>query len=191
MRAKHFLLVLALPLVSLAAPAAARDSGSEGAREEKKGKAKEGTKGDGEAKEGKKKGKERNDEAKEDKPKEKVTVASLQARRARLVTARSKLQALAVQPMPKGLKGEEAKLYAELTELIRGVVSGCADLIKTFDAAIKDGRQSKLDAAQATFNMQYLQLQQEMQDENRKFTTLSNIMKTRHDTAKNAISNVK
>ncbi|MBX3181453.1 MAG: hypothetical protein KIT72_13735 [Polyangiaceae bacterium] len=179
MRAKYFLLVLALPLVSLAtSAAAAREGGaSEGAREEKKGKAKEGKDGNG--------------KAKEDKPKEKVTVASLEARRARLVTARSKLRKLADQPMPKGLKGKEAKLYAELTELIRGVANGCYDLIKTFDAAIKDGRQPKLDAAQAAFNMQYLQLQQSMQDENRKFTTLSNIMKTRHDTAKNAISNVK
>lgn len=42
-----------------------------------------------------------------------------------------------------------------------------------------------------SFNMQYLGLQQEMQAENRKFTALSNIMKTRHDTAKNAISNVR
>ena len=41
------------------------------------------------------------------------------------------------------------------------------------------------------FNMQYLGLQQDMQNENRKFTVLSNVMKTRHDTAKNAISNVR
>ena len=42
-----------------------------------------------------------------------------------------------------------------------------------------------------TFNMQYLQLQQKMQQDNRQFTMLSNIMKTKHDTAKNAISNVR
>jgi hypothetical protein len=51
------------------------------------------------------------------------------------------------------------------------------------------------DAARAkmnmSFNMQYLQLQQKMQDESRRFTLLSNIMKTRHDTAKNSISNVR
>jgi hypothetical protein len=44
---------------------------------------------------------------------------------------------------------------------------------------------------QASFNMQYLMLQQQMQSENRQFTTLSNVMKTKHDTAKNAISNVR
>lgn len=42
-----------------------------------------------------------------------------------------------------------------------------------------------------SFNLQYLQLQQKMQDENRKFTALSNVMKTKHDTAKNAINNVR
>ncbi len=44
---------------------------------------------------------------------------------------------------------------------------------------------------QASFNMQYLMLQQQMQSENRQFTTLSNIMKTKHDTSKNAINNIR
>jgi len=42
-----------------------------------------------------------------------------------------------------------------------------------------------------SFSMQYLALQQKMQDENRRFTLLSNIMKTKHDTAKNSISNIR
>ncbi len=42
-----------------------------------------------------------------------------------------------------------------------------------------------------SFNLQYLQLQQKMQDENRQFTMLSNVMKTKHDTAKNSISNIR
>jgi hypothetical protein len=42
-----------------------------------------------------------------------------------------------------------------------------------------------------SFNMQYLGLQQKMQADNRQFTLLSNIMKTKHDTAKNAINNVR
>ena len=35
-----------------------------------------------------------------------------------------------------------------------------------------------------SFNLQYLNLQKNMQDENRQFTMISNIMKTKHDTAK-------
>ena len=42
-----------------------------------------------------------------------------------------------------------------------------------------------------SFNLQYLELQQNMQNENRKFTTLSNVMKTKHDTAKATINNVR
>jgi hypothetical protein len=41
------------------------------------------------------------------------------------------------------------------------------------------------------FNIQYLDLQKQMQDENRQFTLVSNIMKAKHDTAKNAINNVR
>ena len=41
------------------------------------------------------------------------------------------------------------------------------------------------------FNMRFLVLQQEMQMENRKFTTLSTMMKTKHSTASAAISNIK
>lgn len=41
------------------------------------------------------------------------------------------------------------------------------------------------------FNLTYFQLQQEMMGDNRKFTTLSNIMKVKHDTAKATIQNVR
>jgi hypothetical protein len=44
---------------------------------------------------------------------------------------------------------------------------------------------------QMSFSIQYLQLQQKMQNENRRFTLISNIMKTKHDTAKNSINNIR
>lgn len=40
------------------------------------------------------------------------------------------------------------------------------------------------------FNLQYLELQNELQEDNRRFSTLSNLMKVRHDTAKSAINNM-
>ena len=43
----------------------------------------------------------------------------------------------------------------------------------------------------ASFNLQYLQLQEKMQMENRSFSTISNVMKTKHDTAKSTINNVR
>lgn len=44
---------------------------------------------------------------------------------------------------------------------------------------------------QMSFNLQYLQLQTQMQSENRAYTAISNIMKTRHDTIKNSINNIR
>jgi hypothetical protein len=41
-----------------------------------------------------------------------------------------------------------------------------------------------------TFNLQYLQLQENVQRESREFTALSNVMKVKHDSAKAAINNV-
>lgn len=44
---------------------------------------------------------------------------------------------------------------------------------------------------QMSFNLYYLQLQQQISQENRQFTMVSVIMKTKHDTAKNSISNIR
>ena len=43
---------------------------------------------------------------------------------------------------------------------------------------------------ESVFNLQY-PLQQYRQNENRKFSALSNVMKTKHDTAKSMIQNVR
>jgi chromosome segregation ATPase len=48
-----------------------------------------------------------------------------------------------------------------------------------------------LQEANMSYNMQYLNLQQEMQAENRAFTALSNVMKSKHETVKNAINNIR
>ncbi len=44
---------------------------------------------------------------------------------------------------------------------------------------------------QASFNLQYLQLQEKIQTDTRQFNLISNIMKTKHDAAKNALNNVR
>ncbi len=41
------------------------------------------------------------------------------------------------------------------------------------------------------FNMYYLQLQEEISAENRQYSALSNVLKARHDTVKNAIGNIR
>lgn len=82
-----------------------------------------------------------------------------------------------------------AKLLASTREVKKAVddaVKGKTKIDPTLLQAIKD-----LDEMSQSFNMQYLGLQQQMQDENRRFTLLSNIMKTKHDTAKNSIDNIR
>jgi len=49
----------------------------------------------------------------------------------------------------------------------------------------------QMQETQMSFNLQYLQLQAQMQHENRSYTAVSNIMKSKHDTVRNSISNVR
>ena len=68
-----------------------------------------------------------------------------------------------------------------------GVSVGSSESSSSSDSA------SSINAAlqqSAQLNMYYLQLQQQEDAQNRQFTAESNIEKTRHDTAKNAIGNV-
>ena len=62
-------------------------------------------------------------------------------------------------------------------------------------AAPRRGRRSSPPPARCSrsrqpFNLQYLQLQENMQRESREFTALSNVMKVKHDSAKSAIDNI-
>jgi hypothetical protein len=41
------------------------------------------------------------------------------------------------------------------------------------------------------YNLYYLQLQEQLAAENRSYTAMSNVLKTRHDTVKNAIGNIR
>jgi hypothetical protein len=75
--------------------------------------------------------------------------------------------------------------------------TGGGDTIASGATSTGSMSQSQLFAAtqgmqemQMSFNMQYLQLQNSMQNDNRQFTMVSNIMKTKHDTVKNTISNI-
>jgi hypothetical protein len=52
------------------------------------------------------------------------------------------------------------------------------------------GVEASLQQAQE-MNLYYLQIQQEVDAQNRSFTTLSNVMKAEHDTVKNAIGNIR
>jgi arginine decarboxylase-like protein len=89
--------------------------------------------------------------------------------------------------------GELDGLYIKLIQKVREVSRLAADAQKSRGSALEKlyrATQEMQEMSQG-FNLQYLDLQQNMQRENRQFTLVSNIMKTKHDTAKNAINNVR
>jgi hypothetical protein len=86
-------------------------------------------------------------------------------------------------------------LYNEYISLF---TARLAETESLFDSYITPGDNTQLMNAtkqmqetQMSFNLQYLQLQSQMQHENRSYTAISNIMKTKHDTVKNSISNIR
>lgn len=78
---------------------------------------------------------------------------------------------------------------------IAGGASGSSTLPSSL--ASSGGDQSDLATAQAmqresqVFNLQLLELQEDVQQENRRFTTVSNVLRAKHDTAKAALSNIR
>jgi len=62
-----------------------------------------------------------------------------------------------------------------------GAAGSASDLVEATRA---------MQAEAQAMNLQYLQLQERMQQESREFTALSNVMKVRHDSARAAIGNI-
>ena len=55
----------------------------------------------------------------------------------------------------------------------------------------RTGSLAKLRALEKATNSKLLKIQMRMQNENRLFTSVSNVLKTRHDTVKNSIDNIR
>ncbi len=98
-------------------------------------------------------------------------------------TARSKL--LESNRRLRETSSELGRLFAEQSALVTAVVKA-GDSQAALSKATKNMQETQM-----SFNLQYLQLQSQMQHENRSYTAVSNIMKTKHDTVKNSISNIR
>ena len=68
-------------------------------------------------------------------------------------------------------------------EEMRDLLGGQTDILLTSTLQMNEMSRS--------FSLQYLAIQQKIQQETREFNLLSNIMKTRHEAAKNAINNIR
>jgi hypothetical protein len=113
-------------------------------------------------------------------------------------TART-LQELAAQPLPAQLTDKEkqeaerhTKWLKESSQTLDGLASRWHSRLTEVEKNQNPlSQQKQMTEMNMSFNLQYLQLQNNMQNESRQFTMVSNIMKNKHDTAKNAISNLR
>jgi len=91
------------------------------------------------------------------------------------------MEALAKSQPEKDLVQSDVRILAEIRRLVAQ-----RQAQRSSGAAAQ-----QMQETQMSFNLQYLQLQNQMQNENRQYTAVSNIMKTKHDTVKNSISNIR
>jgi hypothetical protein len=91
--------------------------------------------------------------------------------------------------------GELDGLYAKLADKAGEVakLAAAAGKAKPGGDAAKSLFQAaqEMQEMQQSFNLQYLMLQNKISHENRQFSMVSNIMKNKHDTAKNSIDNIR
>jgi len=89
--------------------------------------------------------------------------------------------------------GELNSLYTKLVEKTKKVSLIAADAKKARSGKTDELLKAigEMQEMQMSFNLQYLMLQNKISHENRQFSMVSNIMKNKHDTAKNAINNIR
>lgn len=101
----------------------------------------------------------------------------------------------AARSTPVGLNEADdllAKFLRNYANWLTRLSRECLKLASSTEAAARNvATILDLESLEQSFNLQYLLLQQKMQNENRAYTAVSNIMKTKHDTVKNSISNVR
>jgi hypothetical protein len=106
--------------------------------------------------------------------------------------ASSIFKKVAMEPVPDSLNQEEK---AEVEKYNKWLLDKSEEMTTMADKGEKElnnisGSEDMQDFHEK-FEIKYLQLQNKMQHENRQFTMLSNIMKNKHDTAKNSINNIR
>jgi hypothetical protein len=82
---------------------------------------------------------------------------------------------------------EVERLFVESSKLLADTVKAVESQRSQADL-LKAARQTE--KTQLSFNRLHLQLHDQIHADNLVFTSVSNVLKTRHDTAKNSISNI-
>ena len=85
-------------------------------------------------------------------------------------------------------------IYAKLDEkttALRKASGACANGCSPAQGALVAAAAKDLETAQSTGGLQNIQLHNDLQAADREYTAVSNIMRIKHDTVKNSISNVR
>jgi hypothetical protein len=128
-----------------------------------------------------------------------VSAACIKERVATLRDVRKVFLQIAGEPLPRNLTPQDAKVAERWIAWLKSWAPKLEALAETGERSTGGSRggdrlldgTKQMQETQMSFNVQYLQLQNTMQNENRQFTMVSNIMKTKHDTVKNSISNIR
>jgi hypothetical protein len=129
-------------------------------------------------------------------PRKSVLSVNSRRRIQTLKVADRQLRALALETSkPVGLREADdllKKFAQNYAKWLTRLSSECLKLAASTEAAARDAVTAiEVETVEKVFDAQYLLLQVRMQNENRSYTAVSNIMKTRHDTAKNSIGNIR
>jgi hypothetical protein len=102
------------------------------------------------------------------------------------------LHKISRQSIPRGFSREEKSEAQKYNKWLSTVCAKLDKLSKQGESLLKRKiAGKKADTMLKSFNLQYLQLQSQMQKDHRQFTMMSNIMKVKHDTASGAIRNMR
>ena len=94
-------------------------------------------------------------------------------------------------PLRADLLGSAAQIVGQIIPELTLVEAGSLGEYSLAGIASDTSLAPTLVGVQAAFNQQLLQVQMSMQRENQVFTSVSNVLKTRHDTVKNSIGNIR
>ncbi len=102
------------------------------------------------------------------------------------------LENLASKSMKEALRKEQIKEVQRYNRWLRKTSKEIKQFVNHWQSKFRGSKNSKqMLEMQMGFNLQYLHMQNKIAHENRQFTMVSNIMKNKHDTAKNAINNIR
>jgi len=124
-----------------------------------------------------------------DRVKATLTKAMLQLDQATTSLDENRQRVALIQKQLKALFKSYEKKMNRLTETINSTAIGTAAGGDSQGKLLEVTKQ--MQETQVAFNVQYQQLQSQMQHENRSYRSITAIMKTKHDTVKNSISNIR